>query len=421
MKILLSAYACEPGKGSEPGVGWHWAVELARLGHEVAVITRANNQALIDGACAGAAPIGLRFHYYDLPPWARRWKRGPRGIYLYYWLWQLGAYRLAKRLVVQTKFDMVHHLTFGVFRQPSFMGRLGLPFIIGPLGGGETAPALLGRRLHFKSRLQESLRGASNKLALWDPSVRAMFSQAAIILCKTSETRAFLPACFRSKCRLHIEVGLEPERIRHPSGSIRGGTDFLYAGRLIYWKGLHLALMGFAEFKRTSPAATLTVIGTGPDEEWLRRLASLLGIQDAVRWLGWLPQERLWEHYSGYSAFLFPSLHDSSGNVLLEALSQGLPVICLDANGPRAVVPVSAGIKVRVLGRRQDQVIADIAAAMRTLADDPALRAQMGRCAMECASARTWRAVVSAAYAAIADAFNRPSSESARVPGNQET
>ena len=43
MRILLSAFACAPHSGSEPGVGWHWALELARLGHDVLVLTRARD------------------------------------------------------------------------------------------------------------------------------------------------------------------------------------------------------------------------------------------------------------------------------------------------------------------------------------------------------------------------------------------
>jgi len=67
MKILLSAYACEPWKGSEPGVGWHWALELARQGHEVTVLTRANNREPIEVALKSHVPKGLQFFYYDLP------------------------------------------------------------------------------------------------------------------------------------------------------------------------------------------------------------------------------------------------------------------------------------------------------------------------------------------------------------------
>ena len=137
MKILLSAYACEPLKGSEPGVGWHWALELVRQGHEVTVITRANNRDVIDSALKSHVPEKPHFFYYDLPRWIMWWKRGTRGARLYYQLWQIGVYLKIRRTYDTDSFDVVHHLTFGGIRQASFLGHLGIPFIIGPLGGGE--------------------------------------------------------------------------------------------------------------------------------------------------------------------------------------------------------------------------------------------------------------------------------------------
>ncbi len=109
-KILLSAYASEPGKGSEPAVGWNWAAAMSRL-HEVWVITRANNQAAIE---ASDEPWVNQVHwvYYDLPGWLRRWKKGSRGVQLYYWLWQIGAFFTARRLHRQVRLELVHHVTF---------------------------------------------------------------------------------------------------------------------------------------------------------------------------------------------------------------------------------------------------------------------------------------------------------------------
>ena len=139
-RILLSAYACEPGKGSEPEVGWLWATELADAGHEVWVITRQANRHAIEMNLGDQPRPRLHFVFYDLPAWARRWKRGARGVHLYYALWQWGAYRVAKRLTREINFDCVHHVTFVGMRAPSFMGLLGLPFFLGPVSGGESVP-----------------------------------------------------------------------------------------------------------------------------------------------------------------------------------------------------------------------------------------------------------------------------------------
>ncbi|KAB2833154.1 MAG: glycosyltransferase family 1 protein, partial [Candidatus Dadabacteria bacterium] len=96
LKVLLSAYACESGKGSEPGVGWNWVNQIARF-HDVWVITRANNRESIERENGGALS-GVHWIYFDYPGWARFWKRGQRGVHLYYYLWQIAVYFLARRL-----------------------------------------------------------------------------------------------------------------------------------------------------------------------------------------------------------------------------------------------------------------------------------------------------------------------------------
>lgn len=110
LKILLSAYACEPGKGSEPGVGWNWALSLARRGHQVWVLTRSNNRAAIEQAVAeGKQPelVKLNWLYYDVPKWASWWKKGGRGVHLYYFLWQWGAYLFAKKIHQSVVFENI--------------------------------------------------------------------------------------------------------------------------------------------------------------------------------------------------------------------------------------------------------------------------------------------------------------------------
>jgi glycosyltransferase involved in cell wall biosynthesis len=407
MKVLVSAYTCEPGKGSEPGVGWHWSTELARLGHEVEVITRSNNRASIEKAMADVPITGLQFHYYDLPSWGKWWKRGNRGIQLYYRLWQHGAYRLAKRLTHKMQYDLVHSLTLGSFRQPSFMGRLGLPFVIGPIGGGDVTPALLRGSYPAIPALREMLREISIKLAYWDPTIRSMYRQASLVFCKTRDTLAILPASCLEKSRVQLEIGVEPRRIRSEVLSQAASADFLYAGRLVYMKGIHLALEAFSELRHDRPNATFTIIGTGPNEARLKRLSATLGLRDSVRWPGWIPYEEMWMQFCHYTAFVFPSLHDSSGNVILEALSQSLPVICLDTGGPGEILSPSCGIKIPVTNRSKAEVVRDLTAAMRYFADNPELRDQMAHRALEIARLSTWKDVVSSTYAQIEEALNK--------------
>lgn len=100
MKILLSAYACEPNKGSEPGVGWSWATEYAKC-NEVWVLTRDNNKKTIEKYMEENPEYqnkNLHFVYVGLPPKLTFWKKGRRGMRLFYMLWQRKAVKVAEEL-----------------------------------------------------------------------------------------------------------------------------------------------------------------------------------------------------------------------------------------------------------------------------------------------------------------------------------
>ena len=391
LRVLLSAYACEPSKGSEPGIGWNWALGLARAGHEVWVLTRANNEAAIEQALAAAPEPNLHFVYYDLPAWARWWKRGARGVRTYYVLWQWGAYRRARRLARQTPLDLVHHLTFGVFRHPSFMGRLGLPFVFGPVGGGETAPRALRRGFPLRGIVADLARDLANWLVRVDPLMASVYRRAAVTLCKTAETLNRIPGRYRDKCRVHLEVGTREDL--HPSPRRPARQErfrVLYVGRLVYWKGLHLGMMAFARLLERHPESHLTVVGSGPEYAWLHALARRLGIDAAVTWIPWLERDAVLQVYPRHDVFLYPSLHDSSGNAVLEALAGGLPVVCLELGGPGELVDDACGV--RVVAGESGQVVRGLARALGALADEPRLLRRMSASAMRRARSQfSWR------------------------------
>ena len=360
-RILLSAYACEPGRGSEPGVGWLWATELSRIGHDVTVITRSTNRAAIESARPHAA---LQFLYYDLPDSVQRVRRLPFGSAPYYVAWQWGAARHVQHIFPATPFDLVHHVTYVSARYPSFMGSLGIPFWFGPVSGGEAIPAPLRPGLSAGQRCREWLRDVSNFCVKLDPFMRKTFRHAQKILV-TRDTLPLLPSRCRKKSTVQLAVGLHESELSPRTGGLKPDVtppQLLYAGRLLEWKGVDLALIAVARIKERFPAIRFTVLGQGPARARLQELATSLGLQSNVRWLGWQPQERLRQHYLSSDLLLFPSLRDSGGMVVLEALAHGLPVVCTDLGGPGSIVDSTCG---RVLqtanqGRRQlGEAVAD--------------------------------------------------------------
>ncbi len=377
LKVLLSAYACAPGTGSEPGVGWNVACELAK-GHEVWVITRANNRPAIDAALKQARGPVPHFVYFDLPAWARWWKRGPRGVHLYYYLWQLGAFFLARRLHRECRFDVVHHVTFVKYWAPSFLAWLPAPFVWGPVGGGESVPRPLWRSLGVAASVYETVRTLARWAAERDPFVRQTARRSVLALATTEQTARRLHRLGARTVAVLGESGLSrSEYLAFSPGPVDPGAGirFVSIGRLVHVKGYHLSLQAFGR-ARISGAHYL-LIGDGPERRRLEGMARHLGIAQQVQFLGQLPRPQALDILKQTDIFIHPSLHDSGGWACLEAMAAGKPVICLDTGGPATQVTADTGIKIRP--DTPARVVRRLAAAMRLLGSDARLRATLGR------------------------------------------
>jgi glycosyltransferase involved in cell wall biosynthesis len=403
MNILLSAFACMPGTGSETGVGWRWALELQKR-HTVVLLTDESRREGIERALAQTPRPHLHVEYFR-PRWLSGLKMNRWSAHLIYLGWQFSVLPFARKLHERWKFDLVHHLTYGVFRHPSFLGALGVPFVFGPVGGGEEAPPALRGSLPFRAKLGEWVRVVANRCARWDPSLAYALSKADLILAKTQDTLDALPARLRRTAVLAQEIGVDPPGSPATPMAARPAQPFrvLFAGRLLGWKGVHLVLRAFGQFSRTGVTCEVTVVGSGPMLPWLSNLAAVTCPPGSVRFVPHVPQERLLEMYGTAHCFLFPSLHDSSGNVVLEALSRGLPVICLGVGGPKEFVDATCGHVIDVSGRTEDEVIQQMADALHHLASNRDALDQLSRGALRRAHDLSWERQVRRALTLVED------------------
>jgi glycosyltransferase involved in cell wall biosynthesis len=399
MKVLLSAYACEPDKGSEPGIGWNWALEIARLGHKVWVLTKANNQPSINcNKLSLPERNNIEFLYYDLPGWSSWWKRGSKRIHLYYILWQFGAYHFVKKINNTVKFNLVHHITFGTFRFPSFMCMLGVPYILGPVGGGETAPLKLRFKYPIKGLILDFTRDFFNFLAKFDFITLMNFRIAGAIYVKTPETLEKIPKRYRQKAKLQIEIGTDVKCTHFEFTKGFRPLRLIYAGRFIYWKGMHYGLLAFAMLSKLDSRVRLTMVGEGPDKKNWKKLVKKLDIDDKVSWTGWVPHKKIDSIYSDHDVLLFPSLHDSSGTVILEAMSHAMPVVCLKIGGPGVLVNSSCGFAIPVKNTSMSAIIERLAKALIELNYDIKLRNRLRSGALLRTKQFSWSASVSGVY-----------------------
>ena len=360
LKVLISAYSCEPGKGSEPEVGWQWALQMARF-HDVTVLTRANNRPTIEPELErlkGKQPLP-EFVFHDRSQFLLGFKRRFKAHKAYYVLWQRSAREVVQRLHRTHHFDLMHHVTFAAFRYPIAIWGHGAPCIWGPVGGIESIPIQLLPWHHPLSLGHEIIRNLHNLLQATPFHVLPRRARASsLILASTREMqRAFARLGFETQLMptIGLKTGELPYR-PHPRST--GPLKLLYVGNLITLKGIDLALEAL---KQSGIDATFTLVGTGNYEAGIRAKVTALGLGDRVTLRGRLPREQVLKIYTEFDLFVFPSLHDTGGYAVIEAMLNEVPAVCLDCGGPAVAVRENCGIKVPVGPR--GKVVADLAAA----------------------------------------------------------
>jgi glycosyltransferase involved in cell wall biosynthesis len=372
MKILISAYACAPNRGSEHGSAWNWTCEVARLGEDVTVlVSPAHRDAVLSAAQRDPALQRMRWLFPEVAFWPLQQGKEPVWERTYNLLWQREALPLAQALHREQPFDLVHHLTWGGVRAPTFLGTLGAPLIIGPVGGGETSPASLRDRLPLRGRVLESVRDWSNATIELNPIVRQGLRKAAVIFARTGDTKNLLSPPLRAKTYVQMELGVTPAQIGAPRPVRQAPRKLLYAGRLLYWKGLHIAIEAMAQLVENIPDAQLTIVGNGPEEARLKSEIARRNLSANITFVSWMPQEQFLKLYDTHDLFVFPSLHDSTGWVVLESFCKGLPVACLSLGGPKDIVTPNSGIIVDTAGLDTSGVAMRLAEELHALLADP--------------------------------------------------
>ncbi len=385
-RVLVSAYACNPSGSPElhPGedlTGWRLVHQIARF-HEVWVITHAYNEPAIGRAAR--AESGIQFHFLRLPQPLHLLYRLQFGQRIYYYLWQIAAWRAARRLHRRIHFDLAHHVTFGNDWLASYIGAfLPIPFIQGPVGGGQRTPRPLLREYTLAGRLSEHGRNAAQWFGRLDPVRRRSLKKARAILVCNRETLEHIPGPYRGKTILFPVNGIAPEDLAGPGpqASDNGKFRVFMAGRFHRLKGFALALRAFASFAQGARTAEMTVVGSGPEEGHLRRIVDGAGLGSRLTLRPWMPRGELIAAMRSSDVFLFPSFRDGGGAVVVEAMASSIPVVCLDSGGPGFHVRPGWGF--RIAPARPAKVEANLARALSVLARDRELCRAMGRAGRE--------------------------------------
>jgi glycosyltransferase involved in cell wall biosynthesis len=336
MKILISAYACEPHKGSEQEVGWRWVLDASQQYEKVVVLTRKNNRLSIEKEILNLGINNIEFLYFDLPKWASFWKKGGRGIQLYSYLWEVFSFFYLKKHFKKSEFDYAQRVTFVSYRFPSLLWFFAKEFTLGPVAGGERFPLSFLLTFTLKGKIKELLRMIAQRAALIDPLVLLTLYKSKKIIAVTEETKSILPKFAQKKTIIQPAISIDINDFNIDPIIVQNREDnqikLLYVGRLLEWKGLILALEALKSLPKELDYV-FNIIGRGEDKTRLKNYAIKHSLN--VNFLGHINRQELSNYYINHDLFIFPSLHDSGGMVILEAQAHGLNVLVSSFGGPK--------------------------------------------------------------------------------------
>ena len=390
VKIFVSAYACEPGLGSEIGVGWHWVLEMSK-NFELWVLTRESNRGTIEPWIAEHPEFaGIHFLYFDLPKWARFWKKGMRGVRTYYNIWQYCTNRIVKRTMRENGIKVFHHLTYGnVLWKVSTYGRKQF-FVWGPVGGLETIPAEFSRHYSRKSRIIEWIRRMAIKMLPINIGFRKRCKSADLILCKTEITRNLVPAKYRDKSVLFTDVAVEKKTTTNTTNSnSRDTIEFITVGRLDAWRGFDLVIESFARVAKENKDMHLTIVGKGADKMRLQGIVEQFGLREQVTFAGKVSMEEYYKRLAAADVVVNASLKEGAVTVSFDTMAMGKPLICLDTTGYTRYFSNEYAVVIPRIGR--EEVITNLATAMKRLTNRDE-REKLGNKAKKAGAQFSWEA-----------------------------
>ena len=327
MRVLISAYACDPFGGSEGANAWYTAEGLARAGADVHILTRQADVARTDvairayAANSGSGSMSSSVLTDAIP---RTLDTGQVGVYARYAAWQVRCHEWAKDSD-NGRWDVGHHLSWGSLSHPIGLAGCGLPLVIGPVGGGQSLEREHERWLDGDPSHDRWRTAALQMLTPRNPLARRAARQSALVLATNEETVSLARVLGARRIGLGLAEGLRTGQLRASAQAMPSELSTVWIGRFLPLKAAGLAVASFRHVLRQQPSARLTLIGDGPTKSRVEALAADLVRAGSVRFEGHLPWAEAQRVLAQARVHLFTSVRDSSSAQTLEAAALGVP------------------------------------------------------------------------------------------------
>lgn len=378
VNYLISAYSVNPYKGSEDSIGWNWVLQYEKNykeGDRIILLTKKFNEKDTRRGLKEFNIQHVELVIVDVPN-ALNWFREKHSAFhhMYYILWQHWAWLWVKHSGIH--FDVIHHVTMNDYRIPSELYKAkGAKVIWGTMGGVQVTPRPL--KVYEKNQLVASFREFVNKSCSWNPFYKKALRSYYKIYCINNETQKQISRIVGKDVPLMPELALRDEYKNLPIR--KGNNDILkivFVGRLIGKKGIAF-LVDALSLMPTDMNWELLIFGDGDDHALIEKQIADSGIGKNVKLMGNRPLNQIAEAYQQADVFVLPSLRETSGNVLLEAMAYAVPIVAFDTSFCRLLKEVDCGVFVNT-DQALEGIKEDWCKAIVTLGQDKELAKQMG-------------------------------------------
>ena len=356
-KILINAYACGPHWGSEIGMGWNWVINLSNY-CELTVITEKGFQSEIEKVLPSLKLKYIpKFYYIDIGDKGRFlfWKQGSYTFYKHYKIWQKNAYVLAKQLVADNKYDIVHQLNMIGYREPGYLWKIeDTTYIIGPIGGYEQFPISFLSMLNMRDlifALARNLINYTQRNFLTRP--KKAYSRSNHIIAATPTGLKHIMKYKSNNIEIITETGAYKLSDLKENNDLTESTTFTitWVGKLHGAKALPLALKAISKSKYKNQIE-FNIIGDGPNLKKYQKMASDLKLSNII-WHGKMANFKVKDIISNSQLFFFTSILEATSTVIFEALERNVPVLCHNTCGFGHVIDETCGIKIPLINPKK--------------------------------------------------------------------